>query len=120
MRCRTGFGSPTPSPSRQQREQRSTDHLADGESFGCRERADTPDQAVRKFDGECQFGLAWLDRLFQTLCLFEVAISLTGRDGAVPSQLLDRIGELIDTQQQIPRAIEALGFLRFAGTWHMS
>ena len=34
-------------------------------------------------------------------------------------QLLDSIVELIDTQQKIPRAIEALGFLGFAGAWHL-
>jgi hypothetical protein len=38
---------------------------------------------VWKFDGECQFGFAWRDRLFQSLSLFEVAISLTWRNGAV-------------------------------------
>ena len=73
-----------------------------------------------KFDGECQFGFAWRDRLFQPLSLFEVAISLTRRNGAVLGQLFDRIGELIDMQQQIARAIEALGFLGLAGAWHLS
>ena len=75
---------------------------------------------MRKFDGKCQFGFAWLDRLFQPLSLFEVAIGLTRRYGAVLGQLFDRIGELIDMQQQIARAIEALGFLRLAGAWHLS
>lgn len=40
---------------------------------------------------------------FRTLTLFEVAVSLTPRNGAVLGQLFDRIGELVDTQQQIPR-----------------
>ena len=73
-----------------------------------------------KFDGECQFGFAWRDRLFQPLSLFEVAIGLTRRNGAVLGQLFDRIGELIDMQQQVARAIEALGFLGLAGAWHLS
>ena len=57
-----------------------------------------------KFDGECQFGLAWRDRVFQPLSLFEVAIGLTRRNGAVLGQPRDRIGELIDMQQQVARA----------------
>ena len=57
---------------------------------------------------------------FRLLRLLEVTIGLTRRYGAVPRQLLDRIGELIDTQQQVARAIEALGFLGFAGAWHLS
>ena len=73
-----------------------------------------------KFDGECQFGFAWRDRLFQPLSLFEVAIGLARRYGAVPRQLLDRNGKLIDVQQQIARAVEALGFLGLAGAWHLS
>jgi hypothetical protein len=120
VRRRFDFGSPTPSPSRQQREQRSADHLADGQSFGRSKRADTPDQAVWKFDGECEFGFAGRDWLFQALSLFEVAIGLTRRNGAVLSQLLDCFGELIDVQQQIARTIEAPGFLRLAGPWHLS
>ena len=99
VRGRIGFGSPTPSPSRQQREQRSADHLADGQSFGRSERPDPLNQAVRKFDGECQFGFARRNRLFQPLSLFEVAIGLARRNGAIPGQLFDRIGELIDMQQ---------------------
>ncbi len=75
---------------------------------------------MRKFDGECQFGFAWWDRLLQPLSLFEVAISLTRRNGAVLGHLFDRIGELIDTQQQIARAIETLDFLDFAGARHLS
>ena len=39
--------------------------------------------------------------------------------GAVSRQLFDSIGELIHTQQQLARAIEALGFLRFAGARHL-
>ena len=73
-----------------------------------------------KFDRERQFGFAWRNRLFQTLCLFEVAISLTRRNGTLLRQLFDRIGELIDAPQQIPRTIEALGFLTLAGAWHLS
>src|SRR6516162_6630535 len=119
-RCRTGFGSPTPSSSRQQREQRSADHLADGQSFGRSIRADAPNQAEWKFDGECQFGFAGRDWFFQALGLFEVTIGLTGRNGAVPRQLADRIGELIDMQQQVARAIEALGFLGLVGARHLS
>jgi hypothetical protein len=117
---RTGFGSPTPSPSRQQREQCSADHLADGHSLCGSECPDAPNQAVRKLHRECQFGFAWHDRLFQSLSLFEVAIGLTGRYGAVLRQLLDCIGELIDMPQQVARAIEALGFLSLAGAWHLS
>ena len=75
---------------------------------------------MRKFDGECQFGFAGWDRLFQPLRLFEVAIGLTRRYGTVLGQLLDRSGELIDMQQQIARAIEALGSLGIAGAWHLS
>jgi len=52
--------------------------------------------------------------------LIEVAIGLTRRDRAVSCQLLDRIGELIGMQQQVARAIEALGFLGFAGVWRLS
>ena len=73
-----------------------------------------------QFDGECQFGFAGWDRLLQTLRLFEVAVSLTRRNGAALGQLFDRVRELIDVQQQIARAIEAFGLLRFAGAWHMS
>ena len=52
---------------------------------------------------ECQFDFAEWDWLFQPLSLFEVAIGLTRRYGAVPGQLLDRDGELIDVQQQVAR-----------------
>jgi len=45
---------------------------------------------------------------------------LTRRYGAVPGQPLDRNGELIEVQQQVARAIEALGFLGLAGAWHLS
>jgi hypothetical protein len=120
VRCRTGLGSPTPSPSWQQREQGSADHLADGQSSFGGERPHTPNQAVGKLHREGQFGFAGRDRLFQSLRLFEVAIGLAGRYGAVLRQLLDRIGELIHTPQQVARAIEALGFLGLAGAWHLS
>jgi hypothetical protein len=120
VRGRIGFGSPTPSPSWQQREQRSADHLADGQSFCRSEGPYAPNQAVWKLHRECQLGFAWRDRLFQPLSLFEVPIGLTRRYGAVSRQLLDRIGELIDMQQQVARTIEALGFLSLAGAWHLS
>jgi hypothetical protein len=45
---------------------------------------------------------------------------LTWRNGAVLGQLFDCIGELIDMQQQVARAIEALGFPDLAGAWHLS
>ena len=96
MRCRIGFGSPTPSPSRQQREQRPPDHLADGQSFGYSVRPDTLNQAVWKLDREGQLGFAWGDRPFQLLSLFEVTVGLTRRNRAVLRQPLDRIGKLID------------------------
>ena len=73
-----------------------------------------------KFDSECPLGFAGRDWLFQPLSLFEVTIGLTRRYGAVPRQLLDRIGELIDVLQQIACAIEALGFLGLAGARHLS
>lgn len=73
-----------------------------------------------KFDGKCQLGFAGRDRLFQTLSLFEVAVSLTRRNRAFLGQLFDGIGELVDTQEQIARVIEALGFLILAGAWHLS
>ena len=69
---------------------------------------------------KAQFGFAWRQRLFQPLSLFEVAIGLTRRNGAVLGQLFDRIGELIGLQQQVARAIEALGLLGLAGAWHLS
>jgi hypothetical protein len=120
VRCRTGFGSPTPSPSWQQREQRSTDHLADRQSF-CRSKGPHAlNQAVWQLDRECDFGFGWWDRLFQPVRLFEVAIGLTRRNGAILDQLLDRIGKLIDMPQQVPRAMEALGFLGLAGAWHLA
>jgi hypothetical protein len=109
-----------PSPSRQQREQRSTDHLADGQSFVRSERPHAPNQAVWELHGECQFEFAGRDRLFQALRLIEAAIGLTRRYGAVSRQLLDSIGELIDTQQQVARTIETFGFLGFAGARHLS
>ena len=112
--------TPTGLPSRKQREQRSTDYLADGQSLRCSVRSNALNQAVRKLHRECQFGFAWRDRVFQPLSLFEVAIGLTGRNGAVLRQLLDRNGELIDMQQQIARTIEALGFLGLAGAGHPS
>jgi hypothetical protein len=52
--------------------------------------------------------------------LLEVAIGLALRYAAVSRQLVDGIGGLIDAQQQLARAIEALGFLGFAGAWHLS
>jgi hypothetical protein len=106
--------------SRQQREQRSADNLADRQSLGRSKRAHAPNQALWKFDSECQFGFDWRDRLFQTLSLFEVAIGLTRRNGAVLGQPFGRIGELLDMQQQVARAIESLDFLRLAGAWHLS
>ena len=96
MRCRIGFGSPTPSPSRQQREQRPADHLADGQSFRYSVRPDTLNQAVWKLDRKGQFGFAWGDRPLQLLSLFEVTVGLTRRNRAVLRQPLDRIGKLID------------------------
>jgi transposase len=76
---------------------------------------------VAHIRGHCvAAGLACRDRLFQALSLFEVAIRLAGRYGAVPHQLLDRIGELIDMPQQVERTTEALGFLGLAGAWHLS
>ncbi|HEX9197962.1 MAG TPA: hypothetical protein VF865_00255, partial [Acidobacteriaceae bacterium] len=81
---------------------------------------DSPDQAVWKFDGECQFGFAYCDRLFQPLSLFEVPIGLAGRYGTGMGQLFDGIGELIDAPQQFAGAIEALGLLGLAGAWHLS
>jgi len=75
---------------------------------------------VWKLYGERQFGFAWRDRLFQPLGLLEVAIGLTRRNGAFPGQLFDRIGELIDKQQQVARAIETFGLLGLAGAWHLS
>jgi hypothetical protein len=119
-RRRFGFDSPTPSPSRQQREQRSADHLADGQSFGRSERSYALHQAVWQLDRERKFGFGWREGLFQLLGLFEVAIGLTRRNGAVQGQLLDRIGKLIDLPQQVPRTIETLGFLRLAGAWYLS
>jgi len=73
-----------------------------------------------KLHRECQFDFAWRDRPFQALSLFEVAIGLTGRYGAVLRQLLDCIGELIGMPQQVERAIEPLGFLGLAGAWRLS
>jgi len=75
---------------------------------------------VWKFDGECQFGFAGRDRLFQPLSLLEVAIGLARRNGAVLGQLFDRIGKLIDMQQQVAGTIEAFGLLGRAGAWHLS
>jgi hypothetical protein len=120
VRGRFDFASPTPSPSRQQREQGSADYLADGQSFGRGKRADAPDKAVRKLDGEREFGFAWRDRLFQLASLFEITIGLPRRDGALPGQRFDGFGELIDVLQQIARSIEAFGFLRLAGARHLS
>jgi len=77
----------------------------------------------RYFDitnNDMHYGLAWRDRVFQPLSLFEVAIGLTRRYGAAPGQPLDRNGELIDVQQQVARAIEALGFLGLVGVLHLS
>jgi len=75
---------------------------------------------VWEFHRECQFGFGWWNRPLQALSLFEVAISLPRRYGTVSGQLLDRVGELVDMQQQIARSIEALGFLGFARAWHLS
>jgi hypothetical protein len=63
--------------------------------------------------------LRWTGPVLQALSLFEVTIGLTGENGAV-ARLADRIGELIDMQQQVARAIEALGFLDLVGARHLS
>ena len=73
-----------------------------------------------KLDRECQLAFAWWDRFFQPLSLFEVAIGLTRRNGAVLGQLLDGIRKLIDTSQQVARTIEALGSLGLVGARHLS
>jgi len=54
------------------------------------------------------------------MSLFEVAIGLARRNGAVLDQLLYRIGKMIDMLQQVPRTIEALGILELAGARHLS
>ena len=120
MRGRIGFGSPTPSPSRQQREQRSADHLADGQSFCRSEGPHAPNQAVWKLHRECQFGFAWRDRPFQLLSLLEVAIGLTLRNGTVLRQLPNGFGKTIDLSKQVARTIETFGFLGLAGSRHLS
>jgi hypothetical protein len=55
---------------------------------------------VGSFTVKCQVGFAWLDRPFSRR-LFEIAIRLTRRDGAVPRQLPDGCGKLIDLPQQV-------------------
>jgi hypothetical protein len=77
-------------------------------------------QAAWQFHRECEFGFACRDRLFQPMSLFEVAIGLARRNGAVLGQLLYRIGKMIDMLQQVPCTIEALGFLGLAGARHLS
>jgi hypothetical protein len=54
------------------------------------------------------------------MSLFEVALGLARRNGTVLGQLLDRVGKMIDMLQQVPRTIEALGFLELAGARHLS
>jgi hypothetical protein len=78
------------------------------------------DQAVGKLDGKRQFGFAGRNRPFQLLRLFEVAVGLTRRNGAVACQPLDYLGQLIDLLEQDPCAIEALGLLDIVGTRHLS
>ena len=73
-----------------------------------------------KLDRKCQFGLAWRERLFQLLSLFEIAIGLARRNGAIPSQLFGCIAKQAALLEKIARAIEALGFLGFAGVWRLS
>src|SRR5437016_5891419 len=64
---RVDLGSPTPSPSRQQREQRPADHLADGQTFLCGVLPDPLNQAAWKFHCECQFRFAGWNRRLQLL-----------------------------------------------------
>jgi len=64
-----------------------------------------------QLDCKCQFGLLGWDWRMQVLSLFEVAVGLTRRNGAVICQALDSIGKLIELLQQHPCTIEALGLL---------
>jgi hypothetical protein len=56
----------------------------------------------------------------QLLSVFEVAVGLTWRNGAVLRQSLDCIGKLIDLPKQNPCAVESLGLLDIARTRHLS
>ena len=83
-------------------------------------RSDALSQAVRKFDGECQFGFARRNGTFQLLSLLEIAIRLARGNGAIPSELFDGIGKLFHLLKQHQRAIESLGLLNTAGAGHLS
>ena len=73
-----------------------------------------------ELDRKCQFGFGWSDRLLQVLSLFQIAVRLTRRNGAVLCQALDSIGKLIDLSKQYPCTIEAFGLLGFARAWYLS
>jgi hypothetical protein len=115
-----GLGSPTPSPSQQQREQGPADHVADRQSLRRGVGPHALNQAVRKLDGKRQLGFARCDRAFQPLRQPQVTIGLTKRYGAVPRQLAGSVGKLIRFLEQFARMIEPLRFFVFAGPGYMS
>jgi len=49
-----------------------------------------------------------------------VSISLPWRNGTIPRQSRNGIGQLIELTQQDPSAVQTLGFLGIAGATYMS
>ena len=49
-----------------------------------------------------------------------LTIGLARRDGTVPNQLFDGIGQMLERSQQLASEIEALGFWGIADAAHMS
>src|ERR1700730_9194549 len=116
----TGFGSATPSPSWQQCEQGPTDYFADRQPARAGVQPYSLNQTARELDGKCRLRFAYCYRPFQPLRLLQVAIGLSWGVRTVARQPLDCLGQLIEPLQQGPGAVEALGFLRVAGSAPMS
>ena len=91
--------------------QRAGHDCSHGQSAASRALPEKFHRTRRKLQRNWHRSLGNVDGAIELGSFFQVAIGLTRRYRAVLSQLFDRIGALIDLQQEIARSIEALGFL---------
>jgi len=117
---RVGFGSPTPSPSSYQREQRPRDHLAHGQLPGACIKPYALNQAAWQFYGKRELAFAHRDWLFQLLRMLDVTMGLSKGDRTLSRQLGDGLGTIFELPQQFASTIEPLSLLGVAGARHLS
>jgi hypothetical protein len=117
---RVGFGSPTPSPSSYQREQRPRDHLAHRQLPGACIKPYALNQAAWQFYGKCELAFAHRDWLFQLLRMLDVTMGLPRGDRTLSRQLGDGLDTFLELPQQLASTIEPLSLLSIAGARHLS